>query len=570
MCGISGVISFKNKIDSKTISKIIKSIKNRGPDDDGYWTSKDKKNLLVNTRLSIIDTSERGKQPMISSDNRHVIVFNGEIYNYNDLKFELKEYNFKGKSDTEVILYLYKKHKEHCLNYLDGMFAFAIYDTFTQELFCARDRFGIKPFYYFQDSKGFYFSSEINTFEYIGFSMKPNLHSVNRYLSSEYYEHINQTFYKNIFKLKPGHYIKFRNKKKIEIPYCNFIEDLSKFEIPKKNSDKKFYFKELIFNTISKSFVSDVPITIASSGGLDSSIINYSAYKKGKSINSISFSFDDENFSEKKYVDLISSKTNSRATYFKSNSSIFKESINYSIKKMNEPFAGLPIIAYMLLIKNKAKNKVIIDGSGLDEMHCGYDKYFNLKKEIKLTVSQDKSKSILEGLTGKKLKKYYSDKNIKRIFKNFTLDAMYKDLFYIKLPRSLRFRDKLSMLYGKEIRPAFLDKNLALSFFKLKITSHYKENFGKYFLRDLYSKELGRKICFAKKRHIQTPQTVWFRKDLKNWILNFCENLSIVENGWIDNKSLKKNLDLFFNGRINNSFFIWQIINLEIWFKTKF
>ena len=113
MCGISGVISFKNKIDSKTISKIIKSIKNRGPDDDGYWTSKDKKNLLVNTRLSIIDTSERGKQPMISSDNRHIIVFNGEIYNYNDLKFELKEYNFKGKSDTEVILYLYKKHKEH-------------------------------------------------------------------------------------------------------------------------------------------------------------------------------------------------------------------------------------------------------------------------------------------------------------------------------------------------------------------------------------------------------------------------------------------------------------------------
>ncbi len=570
MCGISGVISHKNKINFQTISKVINSIKNRGPDDDGYWISNDKKNLLVNTRLSIIDPTKNGKQPIISSDNRHIIVFNGEIYNYKDLKFGLKEYNFRGRSDTEVVLYLYKKYKEMCLNYLEGMFAFAIYDTLTQELFCARDRFGIKPFYYFQNDKGFYFSSEINTFEHLGFSIGPNLFSVNRYLSSEYYEHIDQTFYKNIFKLKPGHYIKFKNKKRIEIPYWNFIEDLSKFEIPKTNSDKKSYFKNLIFNTVSKSFVSDVPITIASSGGLDSSIINYTAYKKGKSINSISFSFNDENFSEKKYVDLISSKTNSNATFFKSTSSIFKDNIKYSIKKMNEPFAGLPIIAYMLLIKNKAKNKVIIDGSGLDEMHCGYDKYFNLKKKIKLTVSQDKSKSILAGLAGERLKNYSIDENMKEVFKDFTLDAMYKDLFYIKLPRSLRFRDKLSMLYGKEIRPAFLDKKLALSFFKLKRTSHYKGNFGKYFLRDLYSKELGKKICFAKKRHIQTPQTAWFKKDLKKWILNFCENLSIVENGWIDNRSLRKNLDLFFNGKINNSFFIWQIINLEIWFKTKF
>lgn len=570
MCGISGAISFKDKVDTKTVSKIIKSIKNRGPDDDGYWISNDKKTVLVNTRLSIIDTTKNGKQPIISSDKKHIIVFNGEIYNYKLLKNKLNEFNFKGTSDTEVILYLYKKYKEKCLNYLEGMFAFAIYDTSNQELFCARDRFGIKPFYYRLGSEGFYFSSEINTFECFGYSLKPNLYSVNRYLTSEYYEHIDQTFYKNIYKLKPGHYIKFKNKKKIEIPYWNFIKDLSNFEIPKKTNDKKVYFHNLIFNSVSKSFTSDVPITIASSGGLDSSIINYTAFKKGRSINSISFSFDDKNFSEKKYVDLISAKTKSRATYFKSNSSIFKDNIKYSIEKMNEPFAGLPIIAYMLLIKNKAKNKVIIDGSGLDEMHCGYDKYFDLKKEIKLTVSQDKSKSILKGLAGENLKKYFLSERIKPVFKDFTLDAMYKDLFYIKLPRSLRFRDKLSMLYGKEIRPAFLDKELALAFFKLKKKSHYKDNFGKYFLRELYSQELGKKICFSKKRHIQTPQTVWFKNDLKEWIIKFFKKLSIVENGWIDNKSLEKNLELFFNGKINNSFFIWQIINLEIWYKTKF
>ncbi len=566
MCGILGYLKFNDKIDTSGIGKLILSIKHRGPDHQGYWISNDEKKLLINTRLSILDTSKKGNQPFFSKDRRFIIVYNGEIYNFKELKNFLKEFNFQSETDTEVILYLYVKFREKCLNYLEGMFSFAIYDTLKDELFCARDQFGIKPFYYAYRKNEFFFSSELRSFFVNGgFKKIPNLTSIKRYLTSEYYEHLEETFYEGIFKLKPGHFLKIKNNKIIENQFWNFRDELKKKIIPKNLADKEKYFYNLTNNSVSKSFISDVPITIASSGGLDSSIIHYIAKKKLKKIDSISFDFMEKKFSEKKFVEKISKKTNSKTSYFTTSPNIFIKNIESSINKLEEPFAGLPIISYLLLINKKAKNKVVIDGSGLDEIHCGYDKYFNLKKKMDLTISQDKTKSVHSNYLGKSLDNLDFSEKFNSVFDNHIYDSMYKDLFYVKLPRALRFRDKLGMASSREIRPSFLNTDLVLSFFKLKISDHYKKKLGKNLLRKIYEKKIGKEISYSKKRNIQTPQTQWFRNELRPWVDDFVKDLSIYERGWIDKGMLNLNLDLFYKKKLNNSFFIWQMINLEYW-----
>jgi len=571
MCGILGHLKFSGEVDALEINKLIASIKHRGPDHQGSWVSKDKKKLLINTRLSILDTSKNGNQPFFSRDRRFVIVYNGEIYNFSELKKFLKEFEFKSNTDTEVILYLYIKFKEKCLNYLQGMFSFAIYDNLKKELFCARDQFGIKPFYYANNKQEFFFSSELGSF-FVNdrFKKKPNLQSVHRYLTSEYYEHLTETFYEGIFKLKPGYFLRVKDNKIVEKQFWNFSDELEKKMIPKKINDKEKYFYDLTNQSVKKSFISDVPITIASSGGLDSSIIHYVAKKNLRTINSISFDFKEKNFSERSFVENISKKTGSKTSYFRTNPNIFINNIKNSINKMEEPFAGLPIISYFLLINKKAKNKVIIDGSGLDEIHCGYDKYFNLDKKMNLTISQDKTKSVHSNHLGKILNNLNYNNGFKKVFDNYVYDAMYKDLFYVKLPRALRFRDKLGMASSKEIRPSFLNPELVLSFFKLKTNDHYNKsnNLGKYLLRKIYEKKIGKDISNLKKRNIQTPQTQWFRNELRPWVKNFIKDLSIYDREWIDRDKLNLNLDLFYKNKMNNSFFIWQMINLELWSKN--
>ena len=220
-------------------------------------------------------------------------------------------------------------------------------------------------------------------------------------------------------------------------------------------------------------------------------------------------------------------------------------------------------------LKNLCNTKVILDGSGLDESLSGYDKYFNKNLTLKsnLVRAQDGSRSILNNILNKKFLKEYTglENKIPLPFDNVLENSKYLDLFFLKLPRALRFRDKFSMSLGKEIRPSFLNQELIVSLFKVKKEEQFQNGLGKFVLRDIFKNDIGKKIAFTKKRNIQTPQTTWFKESLGQWLDKFLKNSQLWDYNWIDKKKFFKNYELFKKGKINNSFFIWKIINLEIW-----
>mgnify|MGYP001182571916 CR=1 FL=1 len=573
MCGIAGAISFnKQKINRTIIPSLINSIKHRGPDHSGSWLSENKLILMINTRLSILDLSKKGNQPFYSKDKRYIIVFNGEIYNFKDLKKNLKEFIFYSNSDTEVLLNLYIKYKSKCLKMLEGMFSLAIYDRKNNELFCARDQYGIKPFYYYNYQNQFWFSSEIKTFLMVNKNIRQNEKAIFRYLNSEYHEHIKETFYKNIFKIKPGHFLIVKNSKIIEKQFWKFEKKIQNIILPKKYNDKKKYIEFLINQSVEKSMVSDVPISIASSGGLDSSILQILAQKSNPKINLVSWIFKNSKYSEKNFVDKIQKKTNIYSKKYCVTEKDFLNNLKQITYINEEPFSGLPVISYYLCLKNACKTKVILDGSGLDEALSGYDKYFNKKLNPKLNFiqGQDGSKSVIKNILDEKFYKNYN--NLEDIIKlpldNSLDNAKYLDFFFLKLPRALRFRDKISMSLGKEIRPSFLNDDLITTLFKLDRKDQIQNGLGKYILRDIFKNDIGKKIAFAKKRNIQTPQTLWFKSNLNKWVNNFFDDSKIWDYGWLDKKKFYQNYELFKKGKINNSFFIWKIINLDLWMKN--
>ena len=276
MCGIAGILSSKGiHFLTAKLPLMTNSIAHRGPDGFGYWYSEKEHLALGHRRLSIIDLSENGSQPMHYL-NRYTITFNGEIYNYIELRENLilKGYKFKSNSDTEVILAAYDFYGADCLHYFDGMFAFALYDKQSNKLFCARDRFGEKPFYYSFFDGDIYFASEMKALWAVGISKTKNETLLFNYLCHDLVENpINQeeTFYREIHKLKPAHYfIVDAQKNIIQKKYWELDITTKNDFNPQKASQ---IFKELFYNSVKKRLRSDVPVGSSLSGGLDSSSV---------------------------------------------------------------------------------------------------------------------------------------------------------------------------------------------------------------------------------------------------------------------------------------------------------
>lgn len=563
MCGIAGIINFSiKKVLREQEIKTLMSIKHRGPDDQGLWRNTDGNITLFHSRLAIQDLSSNGSQPMILGEGRYVIVYNGEIYNFNTLKKDyLPDVQFKSQSDTEVLLQLYIKYDFKFLELLEGMFSLAIYDQKKKKFFFARDQFGVKPLYYHTTNNHFIFSSEIKTFFKLNLEKQFNLRAISSYLTSEYYENRKNTFFKSIFKLEPGTFMEVVNGKIKISNYFHFIDYSKRISIPKNFQERKKKLTHLVSKSVRDGMVSDVPISIASSGGLDSSILQYEACKINKKATLISWDFNEKKFSEKKNVQQISKITKAKPIFY----NITPKEIIYNLKKVilinEEPFAGIPIISYYLALKNINKNKVILDGSGIDEAHGGYDKYYINNNDYQ-HFSQDGSLSIKDIINDKFFKNNQNyESEIEHL--NNLKNKMYNDLFFIKLPRALRFRDKISMNLGVELRPVFLNKPLIAYLHKLKKVDHHNKSYSKFLLRDAYKNKISQQIAFRKKINIQTPQSVWFKKDMKNWLESLIKKSHIWDLNIIDKQKFLKIYGLFKENKINNTFFIWQFINLH-------
>ncbi|HLD31529.1 MAG TPA: asparagine synthase (glutamine-hydrolyzing) [Patescibacteria group bacterium] len=375
MCGISGF----NFSDSGKIQKMMERQKHRGPDDSGFFCTPNWS--LGHNRLSIIDLSSAGHQPMFSADQRFVIVYNGELYNFQELRQDLKErgYQFRSQTDTEVIIYSYQEWGEDCLRRFNGMFSFAILDTQTQELFAARDRVGIKPFYYYQHQGHFIFASEVKAIlVHDGLDTPLNWEALNIYFRLLYIPSP-LTAWQNIYKLPPAHYLRVSANGKMSIaPYWRLnlgTETGSRQEHQEK-------IRQVFRQAVNRNLVSDRPLGVFLSGGIDSTAITGVVSEMSDKVNTFSVGFESSEESEKYNLDfLLARKTAEHFHTCHHEFVITAAEVQSNLEKasyhLDEPISNHIQAVNLLLAQHTTEQvKVVLGGDGGDELFGGYERYY--------------------------------------------------------------------------------------------------------------------------------------------------------------------------------------------------
>lgn len=532
MCGIVGVFQpNEGQVEIETLKNMTDSIIHRGPDGEGQWTNIDKKVGFGHRRLSIIDLSEAGHQPMTILD-RYTITFNGEIYNYLEIKEVLlnEGYQFVSNSDTEVLLALYDFKREKCLDDLDGMFAFAIWDEIEQELFCARDRFGEKPFHYFWDGNQFVFASEIKALFAGGIEQKINKKILQDFLDSYLVERGEETFFENIFKLKQSHYLKIRNNKFEIVKFYDI--DLNKKSLKKNDEDYSKEFNRLLNESIERRLRSDVEIGSSLSGGLDSSsivcLVNEKLNKKTKQKTfSARFHSDKD---EGKWIKVVQERVDSEHHEIYPNIKDIKDEIEEIIFHHEYPIGSASVCAMWYVMKMVKDNKirVLLDGQGADEYLSGYPimKNFLLMEHLFHFRFQKfrKARKGYKKIYGKQyplgkmlwahpiLKVFNHPKSAFKNAINFKQRLKYET--FHRLQELLAYVDRNAMAFSIEVRLPFLYHELVEYGLSLPNEQLYNNGITKFVLRNAIKGYVPDEIVNRiDKIGYEPPQDLWL-KDL--------------------------------------------------------
>lgn len=562
MCGIVGVVGIG--INRSTIHNMLMKQNHRGPDALEIYQHKNIN--LGHNRLSIIDLSTNANQPMLDPSGRYCMVFNGEIYNYIELKKELSaSFTFRTQSDSEVLLYGYIKWGAQVLDKLNGMFAFAIWDHEKQELFAARDRFGVKPFYYVKTADHFIFASEISSILESGLIEKEYNNAVwSSYFVHGTYGNPEETFYKNVQQLPASHQLTYTEAKLNIKKWYHFSEEIIKIQSKTIELDKEAYITELFNKAINLRFRADVPVGFNISGGLDSSmllaLIKNQNIDQSK-IHAFTFSTNDARYDETPWVKGLLENTHFPLHECVLESNQVPDLAQKIAQIQMEPFGGIPTIAYHNLFEKASSMgvKVLLDGQGSDEAWAGYDYYVN------------QNNSLVQGVTKSPYRKQVlnadfanlsSKSNFEQPFEDALLNLQYRDLFNTKIPRALRFNDRMSMMHGTELREPFLDHELVSFVFAQPKEFKIQDGVQKWFLRKLATKYLNASLVTAPKRPLQTPQREWLSEDLKEWVT--ANVLSLKDHPWFDGAHLEQELDRYYKGDNESSFHIWQWINTAL------
>ena len=591
MCGISGIINKNNKsVEELLIHQMTDIIAHRGPDSSGSYLYK---NIAFgHRRLSILDLSSSGHQPMKYLDDL-VITYNGEIYNFIEIREELiqKGYIFDSNSDTEVILKAYHCWGKTCVNYFNGMWSFSILDIKQKIVFCSRDRFGVKPFYYIENNDLFSFGSEISQLLPFLPNRILNKKVALDYLISGIEECSNETFFKDIYLLKGGHNLVFdlqTNSYEIERYYNLKLSD-------QKNTSVDDYIQELK-RSITLRLRSDVKVGTCLSGGIDSSTISSFAstiyQNSNEKFMAIHAKSSEYKTDESEFAKIVSKIANINLNFVEPSYSDFKSNILSIIKIQQEPFGSLSIIMQYFVFK-KAKELgciVMLDGQGGDETLLGYERYYpaivKSKKGIaKLKALLQSSKnSRLSLLDTIKYQYYFSNYKLrlKRLkYKNSfykseiineyeseelrIISESYNDISILQkneivssqLPHLLKYEDRNSMANSIESRLPFLDYKLVELSLNTNNSLKIKDGWTKFILRKAAETILPKEIVWRKaKLGFNAPEKTW-TKEFENEMIKEIQQSEILNN-FIDFKKLYfKNLDLRTKWRLYN-FSAWE------------
>jgi len=569
MCGIAGIVGPKENYTFE-INQMVLVQSHRGPDAQGIYCSSHI--ALGHNRLSIIDLDATANQPFHSSCNRYVMVFNGEIYNYKDLKSHLSGYSFHTNSDTEVLLALYIKYGTRMLEMLNGMFAFAIWDTLEEKLFCGRDRFGVKPFYYAHQNGEFVFASEIKALQTTSIRPALNQTVLADYLKSGSYGFPVETFWENVSQLPGGSYLEydFRTQKIKESVYYDFVGRVGAIEPSQSLGELKELYSELLYDSVSLRFISDVPVGFNLSGGLDSSLlvafVNKTNAHLQEKVEAYTFYTGHAEYDELPWVEQLLKHGGNPLNKVKLSVADVPVLAEETAYFQDEPFGGFPTIAYSQLFKvaNQKGVKVLLDGQGMDESWAGYDYYRSSSEALVQGTAMPLTRP---EVFDKEFLNQSRPKDYPKPFESRLQNLQYRDLFYTKIPRALRFNDRVSMQFSVELREPFLDYRLVELAFAQAETFKIKGNVGKWFLREFAKDILPKELSFAPKRPLQTPQREWLKLELKDWAEGHIDQLEKAD--FVNSKVLKKEWKNYLNGHSDNSFYVWQWINLNIILNTK-
>ena len=627
MCGILGFINIGSNL---ILQRALSILNHRGPDDTGIKWFEDYNTGLGHKRLSILDLSSAGHQPMSTIDDKQWITFNGEIYNYEEIKKELlsKGYSFKSHTDTEVILYSYREWGVDCLQKFNGMFAFAIWDDEKKELFAARDRQGIKPFYYVYKNASLIFASEIKAILDTGLIEKePDYTSIitpTRFQISPY------TGFKNILKLPPAHYLIFKDGKITLHEYwrINSVENRATLALANEKLD---YF---LNDSVKLQMIADVPVGIFLSGGLDSSIIAALMRKNSnKDIHSftIKFSSKDQKFEkmidDSYYAKIVADKFGFIHHEFEIESNII-DLLPKLIYHLDEPLTDPAIINTYIMSKTARENGIIVmlNGMGGDEIFGGYrkqlacliaDKYQKYSPEMVRTILQNiitkipvasayqgfkllrwlkrflsyanlpeyerflasdlaLSKDAFELMFNSKMKYYdtYFYESQKKYFSNDDLSYLTKmclnDTKVFLPEHNLTYSDKATMAASIEGRPPLTDHRIIEFMFSLCPSFRINKREQKYLLKKVSNKYLPSNIINRPKAPFGSPLRSWVRGPLKPMIDEYLSEHEIKKRNLWNYNYIKSMIENDRKGKEDNAFYIYQLLTMQIWFKTFF
>ena len=571
MCGIAGI--FGNSWEHENLSAMIRAQNHRGPDGNGKYHDPDGRGGLGHNRLSIIDLSDAASQPMRSGDGNCVLALNGEIYNYLELKRELEsDYNFKTKSDTEVLLAAYQKWGARCLDKLIGMFAFIIWDESEKRAFVARDRFGVKPLYYHKKADGTLFlASEIKALHAAGAARVTDEKTWATYLTYGVYDHSELTFWKDIKALPPGHFLVWKDNKSMISRWYDIAEKVGDdYDQRPENEVREEYF-ELMKNSVNLRFRADVPVGINLSGGLDSSCLLglvHAVQGEDSDVKAFTFITGDENYDELPWVEEMLAKTNHPLVVSRLSPTDVPSLAAEVQRFQDEPFGGIPTLAYAKVFEKARENGVIVllDGNGMDEQWAGYDYYRTaLNGDAAGVVQGTREQPVRPACLAPEFSSLAEPLGFPTIFADKLRNLQYRDTRFTKIPRAMRFNDRISMRSSTELREPFLDHRLFELAMRQPGDRKISNGTSKKMLREISQKLLPQKLSDSPKRPLQTPQREWLRGELKEWADGQIKK--VISNdfaGWFEKESVLNSWKKYCQGESDNSFYIWQWISIGL------
>jgi asparagine synthase (glutamine-hydrolysing) len=625
MCGIFGVVS-SNKLPENRVKMseiIINSMGRRGPDGSGIWFNDTSRVNFVHTRLSILDLTSAGQQPMSTNDKRYTITYNGEIYNFIEVKKELVRagFRFNSDSDTEVILYAFSYWGQECVKKFEGMFSIAIWDNLEETLWLFRDRVGVKPLYYYESNNIFIFSSELKSIRlYLSNKPKLNYNSIGEFLQHGYISGCN-SIYDSIFKLEPAHCLMYNKKgvKKINRYWSSL--DYYDMGIYKKSENELIEeLEHLLFTSFKKRLVSDVPVGVFLSGGVDSSLV--AALLQSDStlpIDTFTIGFKGYPHDESVWAKKVADHLGTNHTTVNLSLEDARNSIRLIPEAYDEPFADNSSLPTLLLSKITAqKVKVALSGDGADELFGGYKhyqltankfnkfcnpsynrkiiqksiKYFGVSRLEKIAkmIGRPKTsdfnhfiqsefqsntlneiyetyvsfwyKSEAEELLGMKLNKNPKLNN----YKGVDLQKMMFHEFHEFLPNDILVKiDRASMFYGLEAREPFLDQNIIEFAARLPIEMKIKGDNSKYILKKILNKHIPNNLINRPKQGFVMPVSDWLGTSWSHLIYEYLSYDVIKEDGIFDPKIVSNTVNLFRSGKTGYTYKIWNLLLFQLW-----